>query len=80
VGLLDGRSLGAATVAGHVDAYPLLAARARGRTARAGSLAALRRPAVTVVPTALKVCVGLRYLLAYPWAYQTWQEVRGHGS
>ncbi len=34
---------------------------------------------MTVVPTALKVCVGLRYLLTYPWASQAWQEVRGHG-
>lgn len=34
---------------------------------------------MTVVPTALKVRVGLRYLLTYPWASQAWQEVRGHG-
>jgi hypothetical protein len=33
---------------------------------------------VTVVPTALKVCVALRYLLTDPWASQAWQEVRGH--
>ncbi len=31
---------------------------------------------MTVVPTALKVCVGLRYLLTYPWTSQAWQEVR----
>jgi hypothetical protein len=34
---------------------------------------------VTVVPTALKVCVALWYLLTYPWPSQAWQEVRGHG-
>jgi len=34
---------------------------------------------VTVVPTALKVCVGLRYLRIYPWASHAGQEMRGHG-
>jgi hypothetical protein len=34
---------------------------------------------VTVVPTALKGCVGLRYWLTSPWASQAGQEVRGPG-
>ena len=55
MGLLDGRNIGAATVAWHVDVHPLVAARARGRPARAGGLAALRLPAVTVAPTALQL-------------------------
>ena len=31
---------------------------------------------MTVVPTPLKVCVGLRYGVDCPWASHTWQEVR----
>jgi len=74
VGLLDGRSLGrlrclARGRLSRLAAEPEVARREQG-------VWRLTATAVTVVPTALKVCVGLRYLLPTV-DFQAWQEVRG---